>query len=233
MRVALVLVAACGSDAAVIPDAPMLPADLLLYYPMDEPIASGTLRDAAGHRDGQCTGGSCPTALEIGLIGGALIFDGDDMIHIQSPAELDAPTDFTVAMWVGRDGAGPACLVGKRAGTTDGNTWQLCIDASNVVTLTSYNGTSNVVTSTPSTLTASWNHLALTWDASTQTETFYFGGDLVGSHMATKEWDTGPLLIGGDVDNDTPTAFFTGVIDDVRVYSRALTAAEIRDVTRL
>lgn len=211
----------------------MLPADLVLYYPMDDAVASGTVRDATGHQDGHCTGGSCPTELAIGLIGGALIFDGDDMISIQSTAELDSLAAYTVSLWVGRDGNGPACMIGKRVGTVDGNTWQLCVNASNVVTLTSYDGTANVVTATPSTLTASWNHLALTWDASTQTETFYFGGEMIGSVTITKVWDSGELLIGGDVDDDTPTSFFTGVLDDVRIYRRALSAAEIGDVTRL
>lgn len=220
-----VLLAACGDDAAPrVLDAPVLPPDLLVYYPMDY-TAAGTVRDAKGHSQGFCTGGSCPTDVP-GVYDGALAFDGDDMVGIVSTTALDSVSEYTAALWVRRDAEGPACLFGKRAGSFDGNTWQLCIDANNIVTLTSYTGTMNVITSTSATLTSAWHHLAITW--ASQIETFYFDGDPISIAPVTKVWDDGRLLIGGDVDEDNPTSFFVGAIDDVRFYSRALGAAEIR-----
>lgn len=234
MRFAWLLLASCGNPAFdVDASRDALPADLLLYYPMDEPVASGTVPDATGHRDGHCTGGSCPGALAIGSVGGALIFDGDDMIGIMSGAELEGLAEYTASLWIRFDGSSPACMFGKRAGTTDGNTWQLCVNANRAVTLTSYNGTTNVVTTTSTMLTGAYDHLAVTWDATTQTETFYVGGEWIGSQAVTKVWDSGELLIGGDVDDDNPTSFFVGVIDDVRLYGRALSATEIRELAQL
>jgi hypothetical protein len=218
-------VTGCGSDAAPVDASPEAwPADLLLYYPMDAPIAAATLPDATGHVDGFCTGGSCPTTVP-GIRDSALQFDGDDMIGVASNTVLDSLTAYTVSLWVRRDGSGRGCLFGKRAGTIDGNTWQVCTTDSAVV-FTSYSGTTNVDMATPA-LTSAWHHIALTWTAITQTETLYVDGVLRGSQSVTKVWDTGQLLIGGDIDDDNPTAFFVGALDDVRLYGRALSATEL------
>src|SRR5262249_48676423 len=69
-----------------------------------------------------------------------------------------------------------------------------------------------------------WTHLAATYDGSSLL--LYQNGILVGS-MATSgniSTTTGVLRIGGNL---VYGAYFQGLIDDVRVYSRALTPGEI------
>ena len=78
------------------------------------------------------------------------------------------------------------------------------------------------------TLTASdlnvWRHVALTYDGSTVR--MYFGGSLVNSATGAHTTNNNPLLFGhwfpgaGD--------YFDGLVDEVRLYSRVLTAAEIQ-----
>ena len=69
-----------------------------------------------------------------------------------------------------------------------------------------------------------WSHLAMTWDGSVMR--VYANGAQVASHAlaGAAPVSDGPLRIGG---NAIWPEFFKGVIDEVRVYDRALSAAEI------
>jgi hypothetical protein len=72
----------------------------------------------------------------------------------------------------------------------------------------------------------SWAHVAATYDGSMLR--VYLNGTEVASQPRTGAIDTstGPLRIGGN--SIWPGEFFNGLVDDVRVYSRALTAEEIQ-----
>ena len=69
-----------------------------------------------------------------------------------------------------------------------------------------------------------WTHIATTYDGVTQN--FYVNGELVGSRAqaGTIAVGTGALRIGGN--NSFSGEFFEGLIDEVRVYNRALTRDE-------
>lgn len=70
-----------------------------------------------------------------------------------------------------------------------------------------------------------WTHLAATFDGATVR--LYVNGAQVASRAQTTPLaaTTGTLQIGGD---SYPNEFFVGRIDEVRVYNRALTSAEIQ-----
>jgi hypothetical protein len=70
----------------------------------------------------------------------------------------------------------------------------------------------------------SWSHLAATYDGTTLT--LYVNGLRVGDRLVSGPLDltSGPLEIGG---NEVWGEWFEGLVDDVRVYNRALKPAEI------
>jgi acyl dehydratase len=70
-----------------------------------------------------------------------------------------------------------------------------------------------------------WTHLAVTYDGATIR--VYVNGTQVATRAQTGPitTSTGVLRIGG---NAVWSEFFQGLIDEVRIYSRALTAAEIQ-----
>ncbi|HEU0274611.1 MAG TPA: LamG domain-containing protein [Candidatus Udaeobacter sp.] len=70
-----------------------------------------------------------------------------------------------------------------------------------------------------------WTHLAGTYDGTTLR--FYVNGVQVSSRAQTGaiSISTNALQIGGD---SIYGQYFSGIIDDVRVYSRALSATEIQ-----
>jgi hypothetical protein len=70
-----------------------------------------------------------------------------------------------------------------------------------------------------------WTHIATTYDGATQR--LYVNGTLVATRAQTGNIAVsgGALRIGGN--NAWAGEFFQGLIDDVRVYRRALSAEEI------
>ena len=73
--------------------------------------------------------------------------------------------------------------------------------------------------------TSTWSHLALTYDGST--ERLYLNGAMVDSvaHTGTITSSTNALTLGSD---PFYGQFFNGLIDEVRIYNKALTAAQIQ-----
>ena len=71
-----------------------------------------------------------------------------------------------------------------------------------------------------------WHHVAIGFGAGMK-HIFVDGlehGDGVEGEVATQG---GPIIIGGDYDTTGPKGQFSGSIDDVRLYARLLSAAEI------
>ena len=75
--------------------------------------------------------------------------------------------------------------------------------------------------------TATWSHLATTYDGATLR--LFVNGVQVGQLAATGSLtvSTGPLRIAG---NAVWGEWFNGPIDEVRVYNRALSAAELQSM---
>jgi hypothetical protein len=71
-----------------------------------------------------------------------------------------------------------------------------------------------------------WTHIASTYDGANFR--FYVNGVLVGTTAGSGSINVanGALRIGGN--NSSLNEFFRGLIDEVRVYNRALSAAEIQ-----
>jgi hypothetical protein len=75
-----------------------------------------------------------------------------------------------------------------------------------------------------------WSHLAMTWDGTTQR--LFVNGVQVGTRALadTLPNSTGVLRFGG---NNVWSEWFAGRLDEIRVYDRALTQAELQaDMTK-
>jgi hypothetical protein len=76
-----------------------------------------------------------------------------------------------------------------------------------------------------------WYHVATTKDAS-GTITFYLNGEADGTGTLQGAFSQTGTRIGGGVYNDGIVYLFQGLIDNVRVYRRALDAEEIRRLSQ-
>ena len=218
-----------GSDGAG--DADALPADLVAYFPLD-----GTFDDLVGGPAGTCTPAQCPVAQVAGHLGAAMRFDGaDDCVSIQDLGQFDLP-QLTVSIWANEDAplAIGECQVSKRVDGSGGplDSWQLeTIATPTQEALTSdHSANGNDQIGANNTITAgAWQHIVATFDGFN--ELLYVDGALVGmgGNSAALRYGTFPVLIGCD-DNGTLQEHYQGMLDELRVYKRALTQAEIQNL---
>jgi hypothetical protein len=166
-----------------------------------------------------------------GRYGKALVFDGvNNWVTVNDAASLDLTTGMTLEAWVY-----PTALGG---GSTNG--WRCVIlkqQSSQLVYALYANSDNNrpsgyVYTSSDLGVSGNaqlplntWTHLASTYDGAMLR--LYANGSQVGSRSLTGSINTSsyPLRIGG---NSVWGEFFAGRIDEVRIYNRALSVAEIQ-----
>jgi hypothetical protein len=190
----------------------------------EEPSGTNATDSSGTGGTGTISGATRTTA---GRFGGALSFDGvNDWVTIPDSNPLDLTTGMTIEAWMRPTAVGTdwlTVLLKEQPGNLiyalyagDGNGRP----ATHVFT-TADRGT-NSTTATP--LNA-WTHLAATYDRTNLR--LYVDGVQVASRSLTGNLrtSTGVLRIGG---NNIWAEWFSGVIDEVRVYNRALTAIEIQ-----
>jgi hypothetical protein len=159
--------------------------------------------------------------------GNVLEFNGsNNWVTVNGSASLDLATGMTLEAWVyltGWNGWGTVVMKEQ----TGGFAYSLYANAdadlpSTAVAVGGYYGDLTVEPQVPAN---TWTHLAATYDGSTQK--LYVNGVLAGSRQQTGAitLSSGALRIGGNA--VWGNEYFTGYIDEVRVYNRALTQAEI------
>jgi hypothetical protein len=199
---------------------PPPPSGLVAAYSFDEGSGSSAA-DASGNGNAGTVNGAAWAAS--GKNAGALSFDGvNDRVDVPDAPELDLSTSMTLSAWV-------------RPDTLGGYRTALLKESSSYLTYALYAGTTSsnrpaieanrgeLIGGTAPPLNA-WTHIAGTYAGGTLR--IYVNGVQVAAKATTQVMpnSTNPLYIGG---NSRWGEYFDGLIDDVRVYNRALSAAEI------
>jgi hypothetical protein len=215
---------------------PVQPADpgaasLAAYYRLE-----GDVKDGSGHGlDGVTQGAPAYVDGPSGY-GQALQFDGlDDEADLPIGTLISGLTSCTVTTWVNFPGAG-------------NGSWQRIFDfgtgATAYMFLTPRQGTSGAMrfaittsavtgesgVNAPATLPAGWQHVAVVIDGTAKTLQLCLDGDVVASGAT----NTLPKDLGKTNQNwlgrsqYTADSYFSGTLDELRIYNRVLTAGEIR-----
>jgi hypothetical protein len=126
-------------------------------------------------------------------------------------------------------------LVAKTVGASTRNSYALWHDRSSprgIVGNACSSGTSIGFGWTPT--VGRWYHLAFAFDGTTDARALYIDGVRVAAktNTTTLGYDTHPVLIGADIDNEVVTHGFRRLADEVRIWNRGLSAIEI-DLGRL
>jgi glucose/arabinose dehydrogenase len=221
-------VALCAALAAVLAAGgaamPAATSGLVAAYSFD--AGSGTtVVDSSGNNNvGTISGATWSTT---GKYGGALSFDANRQTYVGVPdsASLDLGTAMTLEAWVNPSsvtGSWRTVIFKQRSGGTAyslyGNDGQ-DRPVGQVYTTAEQNSRagSQLVANT-------WTHLATTYDGSALK--LYVNGVEVANVAVSGPIaaSSGPLTIGG---NAVWSEWFAGLIDDVRIYNRALAPGEI------
>jgi len=189
---------------------------LVAHWSLDE--AEGDVAyDSVGDNDGVLMGDPLWEP-EGGMVGGALQFDGlDDCI--ETPYVLN-PSDgpFSLLAWV-RGGTPGQLIVSQQGGAN----WLVIRDDGVVATEPSGPGANDALISGALITDGEWHRVGLTWERPVRT--LYVDGIAAAvdtSHYLSRQ-DT-ILYIGaaGPGNRRRAATFFTGLIDDVRIYNRAV-----------
>jgi sugar lactone lactonase YvrE len=202
----------------------VLPVSLLAYWKLDE-TEGDIAYDSAGENNAVLFG-DVIWQPEGGQVDGSLAFDGtDDYLStdfVLNPA--DGP--FSVFAWI-KEGAPGQVIISQTNGAGTGRSW-LCTDLSDgklmtdLRTLGRVGGlpliSESVITDT------GWHRIGFVWDGSYRA--LYIDGTEVAKDtelQANLESAYGGGLYFGAGKNLDAASFFSGLIDDVRIYNRAIT----------
>ncbi len=162
---------------------------------------------------------------------GQPILDGAaDSINCGSDPVLNLTAALTLAAWIYPEhfgASGAARIIDKGA---DPAGFSLSLNDTNRGL--AYRAGADEVLSDPDVITVNqWQHVAVSYSDASDTVTFYVNGQPAGtvSNYQTNPTDSAnaPLIIGN---NAALTAGFKGMLTDVRIYSRALAADEIKAI---
>jgi glucose/arabinose dehydrogenase len=201
-------------------------------YAFDEG-AGTTAADASGHGlAGTLANGA---GWGSGHTGAAVSLDGaDDSVNLGNPTGLQIIGSMTISAWINSAAfpADDAAIVSKRGST--GYQLDTTIDRGPRTIgfkLTSSTGTDMLRYGATAMQAGSWYHVAGVYDAAASTMDVYLNGQLddgalVGTVTSSQRDSTQGVKIGQRA--GLAGFGFNGRIDDVRIYPRALTTAEIQ-----
>jgi len=188
---------------------------LIAHWPLDE-AQGGIAYNSAADCDGALMGGPVWQP-DGGVVAGALQFDGIDDYISTHPVLNPAVGAFSVVAWV--MGGAPGQAVLSQIG---GVNWLLADPSEgNLMTELKGSGRSGKPLQSQTVITdGNWHRIALVWDGSYRT--LYVDDVAVAEDtQANLEASENGLYIGAGTAMETGS-FWSGLIDDVRIYNRAL-----------
>ncbi len=193
-------------------EAPADPA-LVGWWRLDERSGTAAADSSGKASAGELRGGAAWAA---GRIGGAVAI-GEREAHVSVPGFAPPAGALSVALWVRHDSVGGT----QRYITTNDEAFILRAEGSALQFFMHAAGQSRSLRAENAVAAGAWMHVAGTWDGTTQK--LYKDGAVVGNQKpgGTRtgiSW----LRMGNNGEN------MKGAIDDVRVYARALTDADVQ-----
>jgi hypothetical protein len=209
-------------------DAPVAPPPGLVSWWRGEPTTSPTVLDSIDGNNGGFYAGTTPAAPSYtadGEVGGAFAFDGTIYVQIPDAPSLQ-PAQITLEGWVYPTvlSASFQIVIARSPSLAAAETWWLGLHNG----IPQFFTHSSVLLAAPAAIPLhTWTHLAATFDGATKV--LYVNGAQVASQggLGPLVYAPVPVGIGATWQNKTPAYLFTGRIDEVSLYNRALTPAEI------
>ena len=158
--------------------------------------------------------------------GYALEFNGNDYINIDDAAD-DFNDSFTVCAWINTDSnSGRQTIVGRNT-NTGGNRFIFAVLSGKLslyINGADFNSGINVAN-------GAWHYVLFSHNIINDKITLYIDGSEVKSSSDSAFFSSDDKLsIGQEWDSGSPSDFFNGIIDEVRIYEQALTLGQIQQL---
>jgi hypothetical protein len=156
--------------------------------------------------------------------GNALAFDGtDDYVALPTTAPVPVGNAaYTVEAWIKPTAMGNYGIIGWGNFGTANQVTALRLTATGIM---NYWWSNDLSVTTPS-LVGRWHHVAATYDGTTRR--IYLDGALVGSDTPAANSHAVPSTASLRLGLTSTSEYFPGALDEVRVYSAALTVAQVQ-----
>lgn len=231
-----------AASSSVLPSAPT--SGLIAHWALDETSGSA-ITDSSGNSNNGTWSDSADNNVSgettTGVVSTALTFDGtDDLIDV--PTFDVSGTGLTLAGWYYANSfPNDPRIISKASGTSSGDhDWALFVDdATNQIRFRLRTSGSTVEEFDPAftATTGVWHHVAVTYDSATDAVEYYISGVNVGSDTHNQGGavvtGSGRNIALGNQPSGAGSRPFDGELDDVRVYDRPLSAAEILSLYNL
>jgi len=205
---------------ATLPTVEITDPDLVGWWTFDEGQGT-TAVDWSGHDNhGNLVGDPQWVA---GQDGDALEFDGDSWLDFGTPNSLQIAQAITIACWVN-----PAALGGDRGFVAFNGSYAFKASGDHLRFTTpgilDHDAFSAILQ------VDAWQHVAVTFQPEQNSGVVFYLNGVETERMTSSAVNAGggPFLIG----NNQWSQFYEGMIDDVRVYNKVLTAEEIQQAMR-
>jgi|GEM_PF-3432779 len=207
------------------------PTDYLAYWNFDEGTGTTVADASANGYDGTLYEASFVQ----GVRGSALDFDGvDDYVGIVNDTSLHNLDALTYEAWIYPRANSHWHVISKGTGSKRlySEAWMTTLDLTGRVRQSTLHAVGTSVDNTV--MMNSWQHVAMTWSDTNGVLRVYHNGQEVSYSLllsglgAVEDDSTHPYTIGGRSDL-SPGCFFDGKIDEVYIWDRAMTSAQIQD----
>jgi hypothetical protein len=180
--------------------------------------AEGNANDSVGTNNGTLHGG---VAFESGVVGQAFSFDGTGYVQAADTGLPMGSASRTLVFWIkpGSDSRVPVIY----GGFSPDDAFYVLI-AGHSACIGQWGG-GDICGTTDVVSDSAWHHVAMTYDGASDVRLFVDG---VPEVSATKTYYTtsrGRLYVGSTVEGSDE--YYRGLVDEIGIYNRALTAAEI------
>ncbi|MDG4857749.1 LamG domain protein jellyroll fold domain protein [Streptomyces sp. T-3] len=206
----------------------------------DATLAGGAVRDGRGRR-GVITHDAQNQPLEQTVLDKGLALDGTDDYAATAGAVLETRSSYTMSVWARVDpgATGTETVLSQDGGTyspfyvsynADGlGDWSL-----RMLSKTDSSYTFNKARAKQRTPKGVWTHLTASYDATNNKVRFYVNGVLQSEADAGTPWSaTGAFQVGRTKWGGSNVDYFDGSVDELAVWQRTLTPAEITAESRL
>ena len=195
--------------------------NIVAYYKLN--VSETPQPDEVGTEDLTVTGA---THTASGKISGAYDFDGTNDKMDGTTAFLDNQTDFSYSLWVNADtdGESPLSFANSAAHGVAFGSWTGVGGAATKISFMYYDGSWKTAQWTTAYSTGTWYHVVCTVDQTANEMKLYVDGTLratTGSLLNPSQFLRGPSVGKGN------NAFFDGKVDEIGIWSRELTSAEV------
>ena len=216
-------------EQATVERLPMLSTDqLVAWFPLDGNATNfGSLRVEATPVGN--------VQYKPGMLGQAVALDGDAILEFREAVAFDRESSFSIGAWIKPSPKGPVCILSKNDDVNKLRGFDLMIRKgyASVHLIHEWNSNAIEVHTKVKLPNNRWQHLLATYDGSSSASgvKIYIDGN-------SQELQTRYDSLSGSIQTSQPlrigrrstSAAYNGLIDDVRIYGRELSAEQVKEL---